>query len=113
MPFDRINSDVLSLVVDGKAIDIKVASRRNFDLNKALLDADNFKDFIKDPRAFASRFDFTIDRDISDQLSNKLRGFESLEQLDRMRDPSQVATTLWAVAAGSYSVASAKVAVAF
>lgn len=113
MPLDRIKSDTLGLVVDGKQVDIKVQSRRNFELNKALLDPQNFSAFAADPKTFAAQYDFSIDQDIAEQLAKSLKGISSIDDLGRLRSPDDVATTVWAVVSGAFSIATAKVAVAF
>ncbi len=112
----RIKAPTLSLNIDGKNIDIKKRSKRNFDLNKALMNPDDFQKFAADPRKFAAKFDLDIDNDISTALSTRLDGIKSREELmvlvDRP-DGGTVYATVWAVASGLYSVASSKVALAF
>ena len=95
-------------------LDIKVESKRNAELNKALLNPANFAEFAKNPKEFAARYDLNIDREISDQLVTKLHGIDSLKALNRYVNPiDTVGATLWAVAQGAYSVATSKIAVAF
>ncbi len=116
MPISRIKGNTISINVDGKIIDIKNPKRGGWDLNKALLDPKNFKDFANDPQAFTGKYGFKVDADISAKLKDALKGVDSLEQLRGLvgtRDPSIVGATVWAVAAGSYSMASSKIAVAF
>lgn len=115
MPIDRIKTKTLSLTVDGnKSIDIKVDSRRNAELNKALLDPARFVELSKNPKEFAANYGFKIDRDISDMLATKLTGLKSLTDARSFVNPGdRVGATLWAVAEGAYSIASTKVAVAF
>lgn len=115
MPIDRIKAQTLRLNVDdGKIIDVKVNSKRNSELNKALLDPAKFQEFSKNPKAFAAKYDIKIDREISDQLATKLDGINDMEMLKRFVNPIDlVGATVWAVAAGAYSLASSKVAVAF
>jgi hypothetical protein len=115
MPIDRIKAKTLSMVVDGTStIDIKAQSKRGAELNRALLDPAKFAEFTKNPKEFAGRFDIKIDRDISDQLSTKLGGIDSLDTLNRYVNPGdEVGATVWAVASGAYSVATSKIAVAF
>lgn len=115
MPIDRIKAKNLKLIIDGnRTIDIKTESKRGAELNKALLDPEKFVEFSKNPKQFAAKYDIAIDRDISDQLSTKLNGLDSLEAVRRFVNPVDlVGCTLWAVASGSYSVSSSKVAVAF
>lgn len=115
MPIDRIKAGTLRLTVDGnKSIDVKLASKRGAELNRALLDPANFKEFAADPKKFVGKFDFQIDRDISDQLTAKLTGIKDLEELKKFVNPiDPVASTVWAIAVGSYSLASSKIAVAF
>ena len=57
----RFKGEKIDLVVDGKTIEIKKPSRRNFELNKALLNPGAFQDFARNPRAFAARYDLNID----------------------------------------------------
>lgn len=114
MAIDRIKAKTLNIVADGKPIDIKVESKRNADLNKALLDPANFAEFAKNPKGFAARYDLNIDREISDQLVTKLHGIGSLKTLNRYINPIETTgATVWAVALGAFSVATSKVAVAF
>jgi hypothetical protein len=101
------------MVVDGKVINIKTAEKMNFELNKALVDPNNFKLFANDPKAFVKGYKLDIDTDISNQLSRKLKGVASLETLRSMSGDGTVEATVWAVAVGAYSVASTKIAVAF
>jgi len=112
----RIKAPTLSLNIDGKNIDIKKRSKRNFDLNKALLNPDDFQKFTADPRKFAAKYDFDIDNDISTALSARLDGIQSREDLMSLLarpDVGPVSATAWAVASGLYSIASTKIAVAF
>lgn len=103
----------LSLSIDGMQVQVKVPSRRNFELNRALANPERFREFASDPRRFVAQYDLQIDRDISDQLVQRLKGIDSLGMLKDVLGPDVVGATLWAVAAGVYSVASSKVAVAF
>jgi len=115
MPIDRIKAKTLKLTVDGnRTIDIKTESKRGAELNKDLMDPAKFAEFAKNPKQFAAKYDIAIDREISDQLSTKLHGLGSLEEVRRFVNPGDlVGATLWAVASGAYSVSSSKVAVAF
>ncbi len=113
----RIKAPTLSLDIAGKIIEVKKSSKRNFDLNKALLRPEDFQKFVTDPKSFAAKFDLAIDNDISATLSAKLDGMNSLDDLRSVLvtpDPfGPVGATLWAVAVGVYSVASTKIAVPF
>lgn len=115
MPIDRIKAKTLQLTVDGnRVIDIKTDSKRGAELNRDLLDPVKFAEFTKDPKQFAAKYDIAIDREISDQLVNKLRGIDSLDMAHRFVNPlDKVGCTVWAVAGGAYSVSSSKIAVAF
>jgi hypothetical protein len=118
MPIERIKTRTLRLMVDDvRTIDVKVESKRNADLNKALLDPALFPEFARDPKEFAARYDINIDREISDQLVTKLHGLDNLETVDRFINgrgfDDRLGATLWAIASPVYSVASTKVAVAF
>ncbi|KDM90105.1 hypothetical protein [Photobacterium galatheae] len=110
----RIKGDKISLLVDGKVIEVKNPSKLNWDLSKSLIKNDNFKEFAKDPKKYAAKFDLEIDADIAAKLTRRLEGFESLKEAEELFgfDP-RVAATAWAVAAGAYSIASSKIAVAF
>lgn len=113
----RIKAPTLSLDIAGKIIEVKKPSKRNFDLNKALLRPEDFQKFVTDPKSFAAKFDLAIDDDIATTLSAKLDGLTNLNDLKTVLvspDPfGPVGATLWAVAVGVYSVASTKIAVAF
>src|SRR5687768_16994347 len=111
MPIDRIRSETISLMLNGdKEVTIKARSKLNSDFNKALLDPKEFRNFALNPREFAARFDIRIDNEIANQLITKLDGFSSLEEVQKYVNPGdEVGATVWAVAAGSYSVASSKV----
>ncbi|MEA2935863.1 MAG: hypothetical protein QOD74_2509 [Variibacter sp.] len=109
-----IKTSKLSLVVDGKNVDLKTPEKRNNDLNLSLKNAGDFKAFTADPAGFASRFGLSIDKDIAAKLASSLSKFDSLASLQAAQDKgSLVAATVWAVAVGAYSVASTKIAVAF
>lgn len=115
MPIDRIRANTLRLNVDdNKTIDVKVDSKRNAELNRALLNPEKFQEFSKNPKAFAEKYDLKIDKQISDQLVTKLDGIKDLDMLSKYVDPvSMRSATVWAVAVGAYSLASSKIAVAF
>jgi hypothetical protein len=80
----------IDLVVDGKTIEIKKPSRRNFELNKALLNPGAFQDFARNPRAFAARYDLNIDADISLALSTRLQGITTLKEARSLVTPTAV-----------------------
>lgn len=103
----------LNLVVDGKVIEVKKPSRRNYELNMSLRKKKNFEDFVRDPKKYAALYDLEIDDGISNQLQAKLKGIKSIKDLRRLPDIDDVSATVWAVAKGAYSMASSKVAVAF
>ena len=110
----EIKANRLSILADGKSIEIKNPSKLNLELNKALLDPQQFQSFTADPKGFAERFDLKIDPEVSSALSAKLSGIKSLDDLQRVtRGEGDGGATVWAVAGGSFSVASSKIAVAF
>lgn len=106
----------ISLNIDGKNIEIKNTFKLNSELNKVLLDANEFAKFRENPKDFAKRFELDIDAEISDKLKEKLNGINSVKEIHEkifINDIQNKATTVWAIAQGSYSLASSKVAVAF
>ena len=110
----RISAKNLSLVVDGKSVEIKNPQKGNFDLNKSLLTDEGFAKFADNPQKFAKEHGLSIDKDISAVLASKMKGLKSLEEAHRILNPMEMrATTVWAVVSAAYSVATAKVAVAF
>lgn len=112
----EIRANTLSLVADGREIQIKTPTKRNLQLNVALQNPGGFQEFARDPAAFAHRFDLEIDPAISARLADSLRDIPDLDTADRVLGrpgPETVGATLWAVAQGAYSVSSSKVAVAF
>jgi hypothetical protein len=110
----KIKAKTLDIVADGKVINVKTPDKLNFEMNKALQDPEKFKRFAADPRSFAKEYRLEIDQDISRQLSQKLKGIDSIDALGRIRGRGgEVEATVWAVAEGAYSVASTKIAVAF
>ena len=114
MPFDTISPKTMSLVVDGKTIEIKNQKRQNGALNRSLLSEANWKAFVADPKGYAAKYDLTIDDTIAGQLRDQLKDVGSLEEATTIFDRlGWRATTVWAVVAGAYSTASTKVAVAF
>lgn len=115
MSIDRIKAKTLKLTVDGnRTIDIKTESKRGAELNKDLLDPARFAEFADNPKEFAAKYGISIDREISNQLSIKLKGLNSLEAVHHFVNPGdRVGATAWAIAVGSYSIASSKIAVAF
>jgi hypothetical protein len=112
----RISAESLSLDVDGRKIDLKKPSRGNFELNKALLKPQGFKDFVNDPKAFAAKYELQIDDHIAGQLKQKLAGITSYDELQRVLATvggGDAGATVWAIASSAYSVSTSKVAVAF
>lgn len=113
----EIKTTNLSFLVDGKTIEIKKPSKLNFEFNKALQDDAQFAKFVSDPAAFAKKFDLTIDPSVSGALAGKLHGVKSLGDLQALYRGGDgeggAGATAWAVAAGAYSVATSKIAVAF
>ena len=111
----EIRTTTLDLIVDGKKINVKTHDKRNFELNKALANKENFAKFVSNPRDFVKTFKLDIDHDISAKLSDKLSGIANLEELIRIKggDDGGGDATVWAVAVGAYSMASTKIAVAF
>ena len=108
-----IKTQSIDLLVNGKTIEIKNETRGNFALNKALMQPEQFQKFAANPQDFAAGFGLNIDKDIALQLSEMVGGFTSLEELRNAGPDLTVAATAWAVAAGAYSVASSKIALAF
>lgn len=116
----EIRSTRLGLSVDGRTIELKNERKGNFALNRALAKPEGFREFAANPAAFAAKYHFEIDETLSKQLAERLAGIESIRDLRDIvtgggfTDPAdKVGATLWAVAEGSYSVSSSKVAVAF
>ena len=109
----EIKTNTLSFLVNGKTVEVKKASKLNFELNKALLTDEGFQSFANDPKSFAKKFDLEIDQQLSDQLKGKLGGLKSLKDLHAAKGGGESDATVWAVAGGSYSVATSKIAVAF
>lgn len=109
----ELKTETLTFLVNGKTIEIKKPSKLNFELNKELNTDKGFADFLADPQAFTKKFDLDIDEDLANQLKNKLAGLKSVKDLESIVNWGGDGATAWAVAAGSYSVASSKVAVAF
>ncbi len=111
----EIKVNTLSMLVDGKQIEIKKPSKLNFELNKALLTEQGFSDFKADPQAFAKKYDLSIDATLASQLKAKVSGVKNLNELQAIMREGEggAGATAWAVAAGAYSVATSKVAVAF
>jgi hypothetical protein len=104
----------LSLSVEGKNVEIHHDTSKVFDLNKALTDQTKFKQFANDPKAFAAQYGLTIDHSVAGQLKTRLAGLDSLADVQSLTggdggDPA----TVWAIAAGSFSISSTKIAVAF
>lgn len=109
----ELKTETLTFLVNGKTIEIKKPSKLNFELNKELITDKGFNDFLADPQAFAKKFDLDIDEDLANQLKNKLSGLKSPKDLESLVRSGGDGATAWAVAAGAYSVASSKIAVAF
>ena len=112
----RISPKTLSIIADGKTLEVKKQSKKNFALNKDLADPVKFQEFASDPKAFAAKYDLALDADISNAVKAKLTGIKNLDMAREIlgsHDPGRVGATLWAVVSGAFSVASAKVAVAF
>jgi hypothetical protein len=111
----EVKASTLSLNVDGRIVDIKTPEKKNFELNAALQNPSDFREFAKDPAGFAKKFGLVIDKDISQQLSKKIASFDSLGNFQQFLKAGggESEATLWAVAEGSFSVSSSKIAVAF
>lgn len=110
----EIKASEISLIVDGKNIGVKSPSKLNLELNKDLLDNTKFKQFSADPAGFAKNYDLDIHPDVSTALSAKLQNFSSLSDLHQfVQNFGGDGATAWAVASGSYSISSSKIAVAF
>jgi hypothetical protein len=115
----RISPKTLNLVADGKTIEVKKPSKKNFELNKDLVDPQNFRDFVTDPKTFLAKYDLQVDADIASKLKEKLKGLNNLDDLSKVfpvhgGDPDNPrGATVWAVALGAFSFATSKVAVAF
>jgi hypothetical protein len=108
----EIKATTLSLMIDNRRVDIESSQKLSAELSKALDDASNFRAFAADPAKFAASRGLTIDKDIASQLSAKLKGFNSVEELQRANKAAAPAT-VWAIAVGHYSVTTTKIAVAF
>lgn len=117
MPYlNRIKAEnSLDLMVDGKQIAIKRPSKRNAEINWDLRIPENWNDFVADPPEWLAKYDLTIDPELGDQLKVMLDGVASLDDLRAFlaSDGCETCATVWAVASGSFSVASSKIAVAF
>ena len=111
----RISAKKLSLNVDGKIVELKNETKKNFELNKALNEPEGFKEFAKNPKDFVAKYNLNIDEEISKRLAEKLSRVRDLKDLKNLvHDGSNpIGATLWAVAVGSYSIASSKIAVAY
>lgn len=109
----ELKTNTLSFLVNGKTVEIKKPSKLNFELNKELHTDKGFADFLADPQAFVKKFDLDIDVDLANQLKNKLAGMRSVKDLEFYTRGGENGATAWAVAAGAYSVATSKIAVAF
>lgn len=109
----RISAKSLDLVADGKIINIKTPEKKNFELNKALLNDAEFAKFASNPKEFAKKYKLNIDKSVSDQLASKLNGINRIDDLARISRDDGGEATVWAVAVGAYSMASTKIAVAF
>lgn len=83
---------------------------RVIDLGTKLADPYYFQQFASDPGYVLGNAGVDIDYQLSDLLRSRLNGKASLDDLTANNCES--CTTVWAVVAGIYSVASAKVAVA-
>ncbi|MER9684681.1 MULTISPECIES: hypothetical protein [unclassified Mesorhizobium] len=104
----------INLNIDGKNVTIENAPQKIKELNTFLENEDNFKQFAQDPDASLKKFNMTVDPDFIDQLKNRLNGKTSIKDLQsKVGQGGEDNATLWAVAAGSYSISSSKVAVAF
>ena len=104
----------MSLQVDGKSIEIHSDKAKVFELNKALANAGNLKEFANDPRNFAAKYGLALDPQISGQLKSKLAGVNSMVELASIHgDDGGAGATVWAVAGGAYSLATSKIALAF
>ncbi|MEC5289576.1 hypothetical protein VSX64_01375 [Aurantimonas sp. C2-6-R+9] len=108
----EISAKTLSLLVDGKSVEIKNEKETQTELNNALQDPDKFKEFAKSPAAFAKEYGLQIDEALSAQLSSKLKDVQSVGDMQKVMRGTNEAT-VWAVASGSYSVASSKIALAY
>jgi hypothetical protein len=108
-----IKVQTIDIVFDGKTVQVKNPEKGSFELNKALHDPVEFKKFVIDPKIFVKNYGLEIDGTISAKLSEMIGGYDSLEQLKNVSADLTNAATGWAVAAGSYSIATSKIAVAF
>lgn len=112
----EIKTNTISLVVNGKTIEIKTPTKLNFELNKELATDGGFTAFVSDPQAFAKKYDLNIDADIANQLKTKLSGIKNLSEMQAYMGKGGgeggAGATAWAVAVGAYSIASTKIAIA-
>lgn len=117
MPKGTTHIEKLDLSIGGKSLAVKDDGDSARRLNQALRDPDDFAQFAADPAKFAKGHGLEISKDMAEQLKVALNGVESLQEavgkVGMGRNPGDVMTTVWAVVAGAYSVASTKVAVAF
>ncbi len=75
----------VSIDIDGQKIVIEDSARAK-NLNSALKDPAKFKEFAKDPAAFAQSHGVHIDPALANQIASKLKGRQSLAEVLRPRD---------------------------
>jgi len=108
------NPGSLSLTLEGKSVTLNDPKKFSFEMNKSLLNKEVFKEFSQDPELFSTKNGIKIDPALAETLKRKLKGVSSLEEAQTlMKGGCLDCATLWAVAEGSYSVASSKIAVAY
>lgn len=103
----------IDFVFDGQKVQIKNPEKGSFELNKALHDPVEFGKFVVDPKTFVKNYGLDIDESISVKLSDMIGGFVSIEDLKGASTSLTNGATAWAVASGSYSIATSKIAIAF
>jgi hypothetical protein len=82
------------------------------ELNQELQQPENFRAFADDPSAFAAQRGLEIDPGFANQLRDQLRGVPDLTHAHEKAATGDYVTA-WAIAEGSYSIASSKVAAVY
>jgi hypothetical protein len=90
----------VTISINDRTIEVPTNDAKAFELNKSLLNPNEFKRFAEDPMAYASRYDIKIEKELSADISTALKGFDSLEQAKQVMGelrPNDVALTFVAV----------------
>jgi hypothetical protein len=94
----------VTIDVDGHKITHEMTSKESAKkLNDALNDPDRFKEFVKDPAGFSKAYGVQIDATLAAQLASRLKGRQSLAEVQRMADDGNGGT--WTAAAVAQAVA--------